>query len=123
MARFERLSPVLPVRDVAAAIDRFRALGFEGRPYEEVGPNGPIYGFVRRDDLELHLACVTDLDPCTNTSAVYVYVDDAAALHAEWAAANVGGRLHPPVDTPYGLREFAWVDPDGNLLRVGSSIP
>ena len=26
----------------------------------------------------------------------------------------------PPADTDYGLREFALVDPNGNLLRVGS---
>jgi hypothetical protein len=30
--------------------------------------------------------------------------------------------LHEPVDTDYGLREFAHVDPDGNLLRVGSPM-
>jgi hypothetical protein len=27
----------------------------------------------------------------------------------------------PPTDTDYGLREFALVDPSGNLYRVGSS--
>ncbi len=26
----------------------------------------------------------------------------------------------PPSDTEYGLREFALVDPSGNLLRIGS---
>jgi hypothetical protein len=36
--------------------------------------------------------------------------------------ASVGGQLHKPVDTPYDLREFPHVDPDGNLLRVGSRI-
>jgi hypothetical protein len=28
----------------------------------------------------------------------------------------------PPVDTDYGLREFALIDKSGNLLRVGSPI-
>ena len=33
------------------------------------------------------------------------------------------GRLHgAPEDSDYGLREFALVDPDGNLLRIGSFI-
>jgi hypothetical protein len=27
-----------------------------------------------------------------------------------------------PVDTDYGLREFAVVDPSGNLVRVGSPL-
>jgi hypothetical protein len=32
-------------------------------------------------------------------------------------------RLHgAPEDTDYRLREFALVDPDGNLLRIGSFI-
>jgi hypothetical protein len=28
----------------------------------------------------------------------------------------------PPVDTDYGIREFALVDKSGNLVRVGSPI-
>ena len=31
-----------------------------------------------------------------------------------------GSRLVPPNDTDYGMREFALVDPSGNLLRIGS---
>ena len=113
-----RLAPVLPVRDVAAALARYRLLGFTADAYVEAA----IYGFLSRGGVEVHVALVTDLDPLTNTSAVYVYVDDADAAHAEWNAANAGGRFHPPVDTPYGLREFAYVDPDGNLWRVGSEL-
>ena len=30
------------------------------------------------------------------------------------------GTLTEPRRTPYGLREFAYTDPDGNLLRIGS---
>jgi hypothetical protein len=50
----------------------------------------------------------------------YLYVDDADALHAEWS--SIEGRHHRPEDTPYGLREGAFVDPDGNLLRYGSPV-
>jgi hypothetical protein len=28
----------------------------------------------------------------------------------------------PPVDTDYGIREFALVDKSGNLVRVGSPL-
>ena len=52
--------------------------------------------------------------------STYVYVDDADALLAEWRAAGVEGRFEDAYDTEYGLREFCHVDPDGNLLRVGS---
>ncbi len=55
--------------------------------------------------------------------AVFLYVSDAHALHHEWREIVVDGRLVPPVDTPYGLIEGAYVDPDGNLLRFGSPRP
>jgi hypothetical protein len=44
-------------------------------------------------------------------------------VFAAWSEAEVDGRLHPPDSTPYGLREMAYIDPDGNLLRVGSPLP
>ncbi len=55
-------------------------------------------------------------------------VQDAAALHAAWADIGVPsdratGRLQPPEDREYGMREFALVDRSGNLLRIGSPIP
>jgi catechol 2,3-dioxygenase-like lactoylglutathione lyase family enzyme len=119
---FQRLAPVLPVRDVEAALAHYRALGFEGDAYGERSQGRAIYGFLRRGPVELHLALVAELDPAANTSAVYLYVDDANALYDSWSTAGVAGRFDAPVDTPYGLRELAHVDPDGNLLRVGSEL-
>jgi hypothetical protein len=54
-------------------------------------------------------------------------VDDADALHAEVRRLGLPGEGIPrlpgaPVDTDYGLREFALVDPDGNLIRIGSQL-
>ncbi len=54
--------------------------------------------------------------------AVYLHVADADDLPTQWSAAGVDGRHHAPVDTDYGLREGAYVDPDGNLLRYGSAL-
>jgi hypothetical protein len=51
------------------------------------------------------------------------YVSDADALYASWSSSGVKGRLIPPHDTPYGLREFAFVDRDGTAHRVGSPLP
>lgn len=121
----ERVSPVLPVRSVEAAIARYRRLGFDVDAYAEPGVScetDPIYGFLKWGSVELHLSRCRELDPKTNTSVCYLYVDDAEALFARWVAADVEGRLRSPSDTPYGLREFGYVDPDGNLLRVGSPM-
>jgi catechol 2,3-dioxygenase-like lactoylglutathione lyase family enzyme len=122
---FERVAPVLPVRNVARAIERYKRLGFEGEAYGEPGQStddDPVYGFLGWGPVDIHVSRFRELDPKTSTSACYLYVDDADALHAAWSAANVEGDLRAPVDTPYGLRELVYIDPDGNLLRVGSPI-
>jgi hypothetical protein len=119
----ERVAPVLPVRDVRAALEHYRRLGFTADAYGAPGATDPIYGFVQRGAIELHVTRTPSLDPAKNTSACYLYVDDAARLFGEWSSAGVSGRLVAPTDTEYGLREFVHVDPDGNLLRVGSPIP
>jgi uncharacterized glyoxalase superfamily protein PhnB len=53
---------------------------------------------------------------------VYLYVEDADALYAEWRAAGVQGQFFEPHDTEYGLREGAHIDRDGNLLKFGSRL-
>ncbi|MGW4794710.1 bleomycin resistance protein [Nonomuraea sp. NPDC004297] len=115
---FEDVAPVVPVLDLDAAMERYRRLGFGVRPYE----GGARYAFVARGGVSLHLTEWDEHDPARSGAAVYLYVSDADALHAEWAAAGVPGRLVPPEDTEYGLREFAYVDPDGTLHRVGSPL-
>jgi catechol 2,3-dioxygenase-like lactoylglutathione lyase family enzyme len=120
--QFQEVSPVFPVRSVARALEHYRRLGFEVRAYGDSGASDPIYGFVDRGPVHLHLSRFAELDPGNNCSACYLRVADADELRAEWARAGVSGRLSEPTDTPYGLREFFHVDPDGNLLRVGSEL-
>ena len=116
-----RSVPILPVKDVRVALKRYQSLGFTADVYEE--PDGTaIYGFLQREGLDLHLNLFRDLDPQSNTSAVYFYVSDPDAIYAEWAAANVEGRLTTPESEPWGMREMAYIDPDGNLLRIGSPL-
>jgi catechol 2,3-dioxygenase-like lactoylglutathione lyase family enzyme len=119
MTRFQSVAPVLPTRDVAASLALYAKLGFKTQSYE-----GPAdYGYARRDDVYLHVIHAPHHDPRSTASTIYLYVEDADALHAEWHSAGVDGRFHEPSDTPYGLREGAYVDPDGNLLRYGSFLP
>jgi hypothetical protein len=110
------LAPILPVRDLAAAADHYRSLGFAVSLYD----GDAAYGYAARDGLSVHLAEVADLDPADNPCAVYLYVSDADALYAQWRLTRPAGRLVAPVDTDYGLREGAHIDPNGNLLRFGS---
>lgn len=115
--QFTSVAPIVPVRDLDIALDRYRRLGFDARRYD--GPER--YGFVDRGPVSLHLTEWDEHDPSRTASSVYLYVSDADALHAEWSAVeNLDGRLIAPHDTPYGLREFVYVDPDGTAHRVGS---
>ncbi|MGH2851425.1 MAG: bleomycin resistance protein [Solirubrobacteraceae bacterium] len=99
---FKDVAPVIPVRNLDAALERYRKLGFAPHPYE--GPQR--YGFADRGSVFLHLSEWGGHDPARTGSVVYLYVSDADALHAEWAAASVEGRLGEPRDTAWGLREF-----------------
>ncbi|OBG95172.1 glyoxalase-like protein [Mycobacterium sp. E3251] len=116
---FTSVAPIVPVLNLDAALDRYRRLGFDARAYE-----GPArYGFADRGSVSIHLTEWDEHDPLRTAASVYFYVSDADALYAEWAALkDLGGRLIPPQDTDYGLREFAYVDPDGTAHRVGSRI-
>jgi catechol 2,3-dioxygenase-like lactoylglutathione lyase family enzyme len=110
------MATILPVRDLQAALDHYRALGFRVSPYDDG------YGYAVRGAADLHLAVRRGLDPRQNVSAMYLYVDDAEALFAEWRAAGVQGQFFEPHDTEYGLCEGAHIDRDGNLLKFGSRL-
>ena len=119
-AQTREIAPIFPTGDLAAAIERYARLGFTTSSFDVDGT--AVYGFLERNGVHVHLAPFDELDPASTTSAAYLYVDDADALSAEWAAARVDGRFHPVHDTDYGLREGAYVDPDGNLVRFGSFV-
>lgn len=111
-----RSAPVFVTADLKRALDHYERLGFTVEAYE----NGEHYGYASRDGVEIHLAKVDHVDHATTTSCAYLWVDDANALHDEWARAEIAGRLVPPTGTDYGLQEGAHIDPDGNLIRFGS---
>ena len=113
MGTFRRIAPIFPVRDLDAALDHYRRLGFDVRAYRGGG-----YGYATHDNMEIHLGVVPDDDH--RTGGAYLFVDDADALAEAWRSAGV--ELHPPEDTDWGQHEGAVVDPDGNVIRFGSPI-
>src|SRR3954447_7627368 len=94
-------------------MNHYRRLGFTVRRYP---PGG--YGYASRDNVEIHLGVVSDVDH--RPGAAYLFVEDADELAAQWRAAGV--RVHGPQDTEWGQHEGAVVDPDGNVIRFGSPI-
>ena len=117
-AQFRRFSPIFRVRDLAAALAHYCALGFDTSAYVD----GSEYGFADRDGTGLHLATDPGHDPARARAAAYLYVRDADALYEEWSRPGIGGHTHPVGPTPYRLREGSHTDPDGNLIRFGSPM-
>ncbi len=109
-------APVLPVSDLVRSVAWYERLGFEIRATYE---GYAILGF---DGAELHLNEIAGLAPASESvSGAYLRVADADAVHARWAAMGAP-TIAPPEDQPYGIREFATEDLDGNLWRVGATI-
>jgi catechol 2,3-dioxygenase-like lactoylglutathione lyase family enzyme len=82
---------------------------------------GPAYLIVRRDDVELHFVHTPEVDPRGTNGACYLRLVDAQAVYDEWSPLELP-EVHPPRDTPWGMREFFVVDPSGNLLRIGTPL-
>ncbi len=79
------------------------------------------YAILRRENCEIHFFLKGDLDPTRSFFGCYWRVRDAEALYAEFAALQLPS-LHPVEEKPWGMLEFALIDPHGNLIRVGQEI-
>ena len=115
--------PVLPSSDLAGTRSFYEGLGFS-----MVSHFPGEYLVVRHSaGIEIHFFVAhPGHDPGRNDHGCYIRFSDEGdcdRLYEQWATAGASdGIVHPPVDTDYGLREFAIIDPEGNQLRVGSPI-
>ena len=132
--------PILPARDIGETFAFFDLLGFTTETRGHVG-----YGFVRRGGIELQYAANPDVDPFSTAAMAYVRVSNVQALYDEfhaagvwepslrgpeleaemrrrWASGEPIARTVPPEDKPWGLKEFALLDPCNNLLRFGQPL-
>jgi hypothetical protein len=109
---------VVPVRDLQAALERYRQLGFEVRAY---GQNTG-YGFAQRGAVSIHLSEWDEHDPKRTGVVVYLYVSDADAVRAEWASCGVEGHLGEIRNADYGIREFGFVDRHPRPIRGYSQL-
>lgn len=110
-----RALPKLPMRDAAATRTYYVGqLGFR------VAADYGDYLLMARDEVELHFFLFRGLDPLTNYGQVYLVCRDVDALHGQLRDAGVSIHPNAPLaDRPWGMREFALLDPDRNLLTFG----
>ena len=109
------LTPILRVSDFSASMRYYtEKLGFR-KAWEWGEP--PSFGCVERDSIELFLCLDGQGQPGTWLS---FFVCDVDLLHDELR--QRGAKIvRPPVDEPWGMREFSVRDLNGHLLRIGHS--
>ena len=114
--------PQLPAREMDRTLAFYRRLGFAT---EVVSPAGD-YAIAERGSLEIHLFLHSALVPAESAFGCYLRVSDVDTLHAEFAKAGLPAagipRLTAVEDKPWGMREFALVDENGSLIRVGQVL-
>ena len=114
--------PILPCRDVSAMVAFYRRLGFDGGPHEA----DMSYAILLRGEVELHFFTHQALVPAESHAGCYIRVQDVDSWYDAFSVAALPGfgipRMDVLEDKPWGMREFAMVDPDGNLLRIGQII-
>jgi len=112
---------VLAVRDHAESAAYFRdVLGFR-----VLWTGAPDWRLVERDGVRFMLGRCPDDLPATDVGSHsligYLSVDDVDGLHQELTAR--GGKATPPIDQPYGMREFVVTTPDGHRIVFGQDTP
>lgn len=112
--------PILPSRDFAVTRAFWGRLGFA------CTAEYPDYLIVQRDGVELHFFLWPDHDPARCYAGAYLRLSDPVALDAEWGPLDLPAtgipRLIRVQDKPWGMRELAVIDPDGNLIRLGCPL-
>jgi catechol 2,3-dioxygenase-like lactoylglutathione lyase family enzyme len=114
---FERAIPVLPSLDVARTVAFYEGvLGFVRRHLDA------DYAILVRDAVEIHFWRCTD-PRLAEASGCRIGVTAIAPLYE---AMRGKGVVHPNAALavkPWGLREFAIVDGDGNLITFFERAP
>ena len=119
--------PSLPVRDIATSVEFYRdKLGIPPR-HVEVG-----FAILARDDVEIHLWRAGDEDWRTRkgekpivtgaesfiagTASCRIRVDGVDGLYQALSPLGIVHGNAALTDQPWGDRDFAVLDPDGNLV-------
>ena len=101
--------PIFRVTDGAETAKWYARLGFRVVGEHRFTPELPLYLFLERNGVQLHLSEHTG--DATPNSLVYFWVDDLDAIASEFDA--------EVIDQPWA-REVQLTDPDGNRLRIAT---
>lgn len=122
MQPYDLAIPILPSRSIGNTVEFYRHLGFEGGAHEfDSG-----YAILSRGSVELHFFTHKELVPAESSAGCYIRVADVESFYSSCSSGQLPlagiPRMTSLEDKTWGLREFAVVDPDGNLVRIGQVI-
>ncbi|WP_052699152.1 VOC family protein [Hyphomicrobium sp. 99] len=107
--------PVLLSTNIERSVETYDSKGFN------IVRAAHNYLILRRRAVEVHVSSVAHI-PEPHCVAAYIRVADVD----EWYSAFKNGpakRLSEISDKPWGMREFHFIDDDGNLLNIGQMLP
>ena len=119
-----QIAPQFFTRNIPATIRYYEEmLGFKSLGTWQ---DPPVYGIVARDGHAIHFRCAEPLltNPDKDREELldaYVFVEDADALYAEYAAKGVEF-VRGLANMPWKSREFVVKDCDGRLLAFGADL-
>lgn len=113
--------PILPSRSLKDTLAFYQRLGFDGT----IHTHGD-YAILTRGAVELHFFTHRELRPSESIAGCYLRVSDVESIDRAFASAGLPRTGIPRQDViedkPWRMREFAIVDPDGNLIRIGQPL-
>jgi catechol 2,3-dioxygenase-like lactoylglutathione lyase family enzyme len=111
----------MPVRNLSAAVEFYtRVLGFRQEHL-----HGDEYAVMRREGARLGLKRAEPPDVTAGTGRLYALVSGIEGFYAAVRTSldAAGGKLMDELaPRPYGLKDFAISDPDGNRLGFGEDL-
>ena len=104
----DHMVPIFRVKDAHKAAAFYERAGFFLEGTHQFEPNFPVYAFLRRGDVQLHLS--EHKGDAPKKSLAYFWVQDIDTIAAA---------LDLPIEQAPWARELHIVDPDGNTIRCG----
>ncbi|CAN5267531.1 N/A [soil metagenome] len=109
--KFVSAVPIIPAQEIEASAAWYRDMfAFEIVHTEHE------YGIVERDDVQIHFWGPSGIAPKDSMTMIRVGVRGIEGLFEQCRAQAIVHPNAPLEEKPWGLREFAVSDSDGNLL-------
>lgn len=118
----DKAIPQLPAISMERTIVFYERLGFGLRSVSLGGD----YAIANRGNLEIHFFLHQAVDPSESAFGCYFRVVNADLLYSEFHSLGLPTEGIPRIttieDKPWGMREFAIIDENGSLIRIGHEI-